>query len=801
MKYIILIVSQIFFLPRINAQDSVSLSIHPSYDKKGKFHRWLFGENYRKEWSAKVTLPLIRISTFEGGLKPTELGGGMQSRSLRLEDKNGREWVIRSVEKNPEAVLPEALRKTFAKDWVDDATSAQFPFGALIVPPLAKAAGIPHSEPIIGVIAPDKALGEHAATFANMVALVEQREPLGKSDNSEKMKRNLAEDNDNKIDGKMMLRARLLDMLIGDWDRHEDQWRWHDTADGKTKYYLPVPRDRDQVFHLTEGLLPKMASREYVVPYIRSFDHDIRRPDWVSYNTRFVNAYPSSQFTKEEWMEETKKFQRAVNDAVLEEALSRLPAEIYALRHDELLEKLKARRERLPAAMGRYYDFIQKIVDIQLSNKNELVEIREVNGKDLNVKVSKINKEGQIDDVLMNKTFDSKLTKEVRIYTGEGRDSIVMNPKRTDIKVRTVKGEFTPVNLYNTLMPLAWIGINLDDGLILGAGFRFTKQEGFRKYPYSSMHQLTAGYSFSTNAYRIKYTGEWLHAIDSADIVLGALVKAPNNTINFFGIGNETIFNKTGKKVIRYYRTRFSTYQVDPALRWRMKNNSVSVGPSLYYYTYDADDNQGRFITNVSQIGSYDSLSIAEHKLHLGGVLQFTRDSRNLKTLPQKGTFINVRLQAYKGVGEYAKDFMQLIPEFAFYQALNPSKSIIVADRIGGTIGIGNPAFYQSAFIGGHENLLGFRQYRFAGQHSIYNNLELRIKLADVASYILPGQFGVTGFWDAGRVWEKHDNSGKLHHGYGGGIYFAPASLIAFNLVLGCSEEGVLPYFTMGLRF
>lgn len=801
MKYIISFVILVFFLPGLHAQDSVTLSIHPSYNKKGKFHRWLFGENYRKEWSEKVTLPLIKIDEFQGGLTPTELGGGMQSKSLRLEDKNGREWVIRSVEKNPESVLPEALRKTFAKDWVDDATSAQYPFGALIVPPIADAVDVPHSDPIIGVIAPGSALGQYAGTFANMVALVEEREPLGKSDNSEKMKRNLAEDNDNKIDGKMMLRARLLDMLVGDWDRHEDQWRWFDTAHGKKKFYFPVPRDRDQVFHVTEGLFPKIASREYILPYIRTFDKEIRRPEWVAYKTRFVNAYPSFQFTKKEWMEETVNFQRAVTDEVLETALRRLPPQVYALRHDELLDKLKARREKLPAAMGRYYDFIQKVADIQLSAKNELIQIDEVNGRDLNVKISKINKKGNVGDLLVNKTFDASLTKEVRIYTMGGNDSVVMNTKHPHIKVRTVKGEFSPVNLYNTLMPLAYIGLNLDDGLILGAGFKFTKQEGFRKYPYASSHQLTAGYSFSTNAYRIKYIGEWIHAIDSADIVLNAFVKAPNNTINFFGVGNETVFNKTGSKVIRYYRTRFSTYQLDPVLRWRMDNNSLSVGPSLYYYTYDKDDNEGRFITDPSQIGSYDSLVIDEHKLHLGATLQFTRDTRNLEILPQAGMFINVRLQAYKGVGKYPRDFMQLIPELAFYKGLGASKSIVLAERIGGVIGVGNPAFYQSAFIGGHENLLGFRQYRFAGQHSVYNNLELRVKLADVASYILPGQFGVTGFWDMGRVWEKHDNSGKLHHGFGGGIYFAPASLFAFNLVLGYSEEGLLPYFTMGLRF
>ena len=120
---------------------------------------------------------------------------------------------------------------------------------------------------------------------------------------------------------------------------------------------------------------------------------------------------------------------------------------------------------------------------------------------------------------------------------------------------------------------------------------------------------------------------------------------------------------------------------------------------------------------------------------------------------------------------------------------------------MGGVIGCRQCGFYQSAFIGGQENLLGYRQYRFAGQHSFYNNLELRIKLADIASYIIPGQFGITGFWDIGRVWEKHDNSGKWHQGTGGGIYFAPASVIALSFVVGHSSEGLYPYFTMGLRF
>jgi hypothetical protein len=82
----------------------------------------------------------------------------------------------------------------------------------------------------------------------------------------------------------------------------------------------------------------------------------------------------------------------------------------------------------------------------------------------------------------------------------------------------------------------------------------------------------------------------------------------------------------------------------------------------------------------------------------------------------------------------------------------------------------------------------------------VYNNLQARIRLANIAGYILPGQLGVTGFYDVGRVWQKGDNSNQFHQGVGGGLYFAPASLTVLQVLVGHSNEGWYPYISLNFR-
>ena len=824
--------------------DSVWVQANAGFNQVSKVHRWLFGENYRKEWAAKTFLPVIRLSDAKGGLTPIQRGGGHQSHSLRLKDKDGKEWVLRSVNKYPEILLPEQLRETVAKDIVTDAMSAQHPYSALVVPVIANAVKVPHANPVIGLVAPDKALGLYQRDFMNTVCLLEEREPAGKSDNTDKMYKELLKDNDNDFDSTLFLRARLLDLFIGDWDRHVDQWRWVPEKDKKgNKKYIAVPRDRDQVLHIDEGLIPDFITKPWILPLLHDFDGRIKQVNAFFTESNDLNKRFLNQFSYDEWMDITYRFVAALTDSVLEKALQQLPATSYTIRHDQLLKQWKERRSNMAAAMSKYYHFLSKTTDILLSNKNELVTLTDAYAGGLELNIHKINKDGKIKDRLYNRIFYPDLTKEIRLYLSKGDDSVVLN-NHSSIKLRIIGGKgdkaynviqtdrvvqvydrkkhitfsgdeamvnkhlsndslnttYIPANPYNKIIPALNVGYNEDDGVMLGGMVRFVNQ-GFRKMPYDNVQQVSFIHAFATQAYKLKYLGEWIQALGKTDLLLDGEAMVPSDAQNFFGLGNATTFNKTGD-YRRYYRARFDLYEIDPALRWRSgKKLALSVGPSFQYYHFDPDDNAGRFITNPSLLHTSDSATIADDKAFAGGILKFTYDDRNNKLLPTIGAYLDVTIKGYTGLNTYSKSFIQVQPSIAIYKNLDRRSNIILADRLGGGFTFGKTTFYQSLFLGSQGNLVGYRQYRFAGQQMLYNDLEARIKLADIGSYIIPGQLGAIAFYDIGKVWAAGYNSDDWHQGMGGGIYFAPAQMLVISALAGHCDEGWYPMIKMGFRF
>ena len=138
------------------------------------------GANYRKEWNTPVKAPVLNLATESGGLTPLKRGGGKQTKSLRLEDPNGKQYTLRTIQKFiTDKTLPGDLQSEAAADLVSDGVSASYPYASLSVIQLAEAAGIPYGKVKLVYIPDDPRLGENRKEFANMLATLEEREPAG----------------------------------------------------------------------------------------------------------------------------------------------------------------------------------------------------------------------------------------------------------------------------------------------------------------------------------------------------------------------------------------------------------------------------------------------------------------------------------------------------------------------------------------------------------------------------------------------------------------------------------------------
>ena len=73
-------------------------------------------------------------------------------------------------------------------------------------------------------------------------------------------------------------------------------------------------------------------------------------------------------------------------------------------------------------------------------------------------------------------------------------------------------------------------------------------------------------------------------------------------------------------------------------------------------------------------------------------------------------------------------------------------------------------------------------------------------KLFDVKSYLFPGPFGLTGFYDVGRVWLNGEDSRKWHSAFGGGFYFMPFNLFVISASAGFSAQEKVMNFAFGSK-
>ena len=836
-----------------NAQADSVASPAGAFSTSGGRAFWM-GSNYRKEWNTPVKAPVLDLSKEHGGLTPKKKGGGKQTKSLRLEDPNGREYTLRSIQKFiTDKTLPGDLQSEAAADLVSDGVSASYPFASLSMQPLADAAGVPYGKVKLVYVPDDPKLGEFRADFGNMLATLEERIPasVNKAYNTEEVVGKLEDDNDNDVDQHALLRARILDMFVMDLDRHEGQWNWGATenANGKGKTYFPIPKDRDQAFYINRGLLPGLVKGRSLVPQLEGFKPAAKSISRFNFAARNVDRFFLNQLTEEDWKLAAEKFVSQMTDAVIDRAMAMQPHEIRSISAGKIGEILKARRGNLVAEVMEYYRFISETVSVTGSDKKELYDItRNADGTTL-VQVYKMDKDGAKATKMYERNFSPLVTKELRIYGMDGQDKFVMHGDNDKVKVRLIggggedvfensdskqsgalvydkedgnnklTGRFTnkmsndsTVNSFDRLgykypfqSIFGTLGFNPDDGVSIGPTFKYLRH-GFRKVPYKTLHQFKVTYAFSTKAVNFRYNNEFISVMgNKTDLLTDIEYRGPNNTSNFFGYGVTSVYDKTKTGRFRFYRIRYDLGDISLQLRHRFSDKVMFLfGPTFQFYSLDKTEplNAVRNVVVNTVAAGLNPLTVFNKQSYLGFKVSFIVDTRKNKVLPESGINWISTVKRLKGLGNNSYDNVtQLNSDFSFYLSLIHDR-LTFANRTGGGITMGSGfEFFQAQYLGSDDNLRGYRKERFAGKSKFYNQAELRLRLANFRTYLFPAAFGIMAFVDAGRVWVDNDNDKKMFTGYGGGIWFSPLRRLMITVTYAISKEDKLPLIGLGWKF
>ena len=417
------------------AADSTSVRLAPGAQyNRGAVWRFFLGAHYRDLWATPVTVPVVRMATaVPGGLTPMQAGGSFQSHTLRLCAASGREFVLRSVDKDMGAAVPVGFWRDVLGGLMKDQTSITQPYAAYAAAPLADAAGVYHTSPRLVYVPDDSGLLNFRASYANALYLLEER-PDGDQRavasfghslavmNTRRMLLSIHQEPRAQVAARAYLRARLLDIWLGDWSRREDQWRWASFAQAGRTEFRPIPRDRDQAFFLfDDGVLTRAVS--WFVPKYQSFRATLR-PGSVDGLTRTARALDRTllgPLTADDYRREADSLQRRLTDAAITQALATSPPETRTFITTRFRPMLRARRAQLPAIALRYYQLMAEESWVVGTDAPERFIISGVGPGQVRVQLL-LRRPDQVDSLISVRTYNRTDTKLLNLYGLAGND-------------------------------------------------------------------------------------------------------------------------------------------------------------------------------------------------------------------------------------------------------------------------------------------------------------------------------------------------------------------------------------------
>lgn len=831
-------------------------------DKSG-FFKWLWGDRYRDVYSVEVTASTVDLDTLFGGLKAVRKGGGHQSKSLRLVSSEGKEYVMRALKKSAEIYLQAMAFKdqyvvgdfedTYTEGFLEDFYTGSHPYAPFTIGKLSDAVDIYHTNPRLYYVPKQDAIKNYDNEFGDELYMIEERTDSGHGDqksfgnsntliSTDDLLKKLRKDEDNEVDKVAYVRARLFDMMIGDWDRHTDQWRW---AEFKNKesgkvLYKPIPRDRDQAFSIMgDGFFMNLVTR--IIPSLtlmEGFQEEIRSVKGFngSPKTFALDMVLLPETGIKIWEEQTTFIQKNITEEIIDKAFEEFPNEVRDQNLPIIKKKLLARKNNLLQTAREYYGIVNKFSVVVGTDKDDYFTITGLADGKTEIIGNRI-KNGEKGEQFFNKTYNRNTTKEIWVYGLDDDDRFeVKGIGSANSKIRIIGGHNNDIydivdskgvyvydqkfkkntfentegakirlsNDYetNTYQPITLksssnqfvpvIGSNPDDGFKIGFSNIYTFN-GFLQNPFTSQHTVNAAFYFATTGFDIGYRGEFAHFIGKANLELAGKFTSPNFSINFFGFGNETE-NLDDELDLDYNRVKIQTIRLSPSLVWRGEFGS-KFRTGISYESIEVEATEDRFINTF-----YAANGEETNKNFLGAEAEYTFANTDIAAFPTLGMSTSL-LAGYKtATGNNSQNFGYIVPSLAIAHKLIPTGRLVLATKWKAHFNLGDGyEFYQGASIGGVDGLRGFRNQRFTGKKSYFQNTDIRYSLRKMKTGLLPLAMGLYGGFDYGRVWIDNERSKRWHTSYGGGFFMNATDIMSLTVAVFNSDDG--PRFTFGFGF
>lgn len=744
---------------------------------QGALGRFFWGKHYRKSFSIPIDMATLDMAQFRGGVTPIKRGGGYQTNSLRLEKEDNKQFAMRSIDKDASRTLTYPFSESnLVTSILQDNFSASHPLSALPVPKLASAVNVYHANPELYYVPQQEKLGIFNADFGNAIYLLEERpddsdwKDAPNFGNSKKIVgtndviQEVFNSHNHLIDYNWAVRSRIFDVLIGDWDRHDDQWRWARIDDGSEKYYRPIPRDRDQAFSNYDGLI--LGIGRQTAPNVKKllvYKDKLKTLKWIAYNGRHFDRTFLAGLDWEGWQKEIQTIKTGLTDEVIESAFKESwPKEIYDLDAAKIMHTLKTRRNNIDDIARRYYELLARKVDVIGTEKKDLFEVERLDDERTRVRVYDTNNDGEKKDKIYDRTFLASETKEiilygldaddffnlsgevsngikVRVVAGLG-DDVITNASKVggmgkktivyDSKPKPVPAGETPKEnntffkgpdtrlklksdpLYNTLnrrsldyeynfsSVLPLISFNPDDGLLLGLNGTYTTY-GFKKSPYATFHQFTGQYALATSGMALNYRGDFTDVFGKWNLELDTRFQTPLYAINFYGFGNETENPEiTEDADPDFNRVRQRLFYIKPAITRKFNDRSL-LSFGPTFESIRVDSTEGRFINEFRDELDPETFDGLEF---IGVRALFKFVNHDDPAFPTRGIDFNTEFGWKTQLDDTSQEFFFLNTHLATYLPIDKKGSLVIGTRLGlqvRFIDTGELVFYQGAILGG----------------------------------------------------------------------------------------------------